>query len=243
MSYTWALTLASILIRAEPEAPAPKAKVAAARGRVSLAGARPERPKKKVGVQTEVCGTERLDENLMVDARGGVANAVVALQQAPSGSRAGTPAEVRIDQRRCDFIPHVVVVEQGGKVAFGNSDPLLHNVRVLGAAESMNQVPPPQATIHKVFKTPGPHRIRCDFHGWMSAWVFVTQHPFAALTDAAGRFQIEGLPPGRHPVKVWHEKLGELEGVVETGKGAELRYPGEAAQRPDAPSVEPGEWD
>ena len=49
---------------------------------------------------------------------------------------------------------------------------------------------------------------RCDVHGWMSAYVNVVAHPFFAVTNDAGGFEIKGLPPGAYTIELWHERLG-----------------------------------
>jgi len=33
----------------------------------------------------------------------------------------------------------------------------------------------------------------------------VVQHPYFAVTDAAGRFRLDDVPPGRYRVYAWHE--------------------------------------
>jgi len=43
----------------------------------------------------------------------------------------------------------------------------------------------------------------------MAAWVFALDHPFFAVTDERGRFEIKGLPPGEYTLEAWHEELGE----------------------------------
>ena len=42
-------------------------------------------------------------------------------------------------------------------------------------------------------------------HPWMTAHMLVTNHGFAAVTDAEGRFVIRGVPVGTYPIKMWHE--------------------------------------
>ena len=39
----------------------------------------------------------------------------------------------------------------------------------------------------------------------MSAYVFVANHPFVALTKDNGEFTIEGIPIGTYRIKMWHE--------------------------------------
>jgi hypothetical protein len=43
---------------------------------------------------------------------------------------------------------------------------------------------------------------------WMSAFVHVIPHPFFAVTDDRGAFEIRDLPPGEYELEAWHEKLG-----------------------------------
>jgi hypothetical protein len=49
---------------------------------------------------------------------------------------------------------------------------------------------------------------KCDVHGWMNAYAGVVDHPYFAVTDGSGRFELKGLPPGTYTVEAWHEKLG-----------------------------------
>ena len=42
----------------------------------------------------------------------------------------------------------------------------------------------------------------------MNAYVNVVSHPFFAVTNGDGTFEIKGLPPGTYTVELWHEQLG-----------------------------------
>ena len=57
-------------------------------------------------------------------------------------------------------------------------------------------------------------RLRCDVHPWMAGWLVVVEHPYAAVTDAEGRFTIADVPPGAYTLAVWHERLGRTERPV-----------------------------
>ena len=49
---------------------------------------------------------------------------------------------------------------------------------------------------------------KCDVHGWMNAYVGVLDHPYFAVTDKDGKFELKALPPGTYTIEAWHEKLG-----------------------------------
>jgi hypothetical protein len=40
--------------------------------------------------------------------------------------------------------------------------------------------------------------------GAATAYIAVLPHPWAVLTDAAGRFILSNVPPARHRLHVWH---------------------------------------
>ncbi|MGH7321490.1 MAG: carboxypeptidase-like regulatory domain-containing protein, partial [Candidatus Rokuibacteriota bacterium] len=39
----------------------------------------------------------------------------------------------------------------------------------------------------------------------MTGALVAFDHPFFAVSDAAGRFRIDGVPAGTHTVRLWHE--------------------------------------
>jgi len=139
-----------------------------------------------------------------------VANAVVWLQ---GPAAPAPPATAAMDQQGCEFVPHVILVSKGSTVTIGNSDPVLHNVRIFREADMLMhewQQPAPQPNaISWRFDEAGRFLIRCGVHAWMSAWVIVADHPHYALSDAEGDFAIPEVPPGAYTLQVWHEALGE----------------------------------
>ena len=62
-------------------------------------------------------------------------------------------------------------------------------------------------------------RWKCDVHAWMSGFVGVSRNPYFAVSDAAGAFRIENLPPGHYSLAAWHEKFGEKEFEVSVEPG------------------------
>jgi galactose mutarotase-like enzyme len=51
-------------------------------------------------------------------------------------------------------------------------------------------------------------RIKCDVHGWMTAYAGVLNHPYFAVTANGGAFELKNLPAGTYTIEAWHEKLG-----------------------------------
>ena len=45
---------------------------------------------------------------------------------------------------------------------------------------------------------------------WMAAYIAVLPHAWAALSDEAGKFTINGVPKGTYKLYAWHEVLGTL---------------------------------
>jgi plastocyanin len=160
--------------------------------------------------------------SLVVSDDKSVANAFVyvkdGLDPAYTFDVPATPAE--LDQKGCLYSPRVLGVRVGQAIEIVNSDPTLHNVHALPMNNrEFNHGQPKQfSKLSEVFTTPEVMvRFKCDVHSWMSAWVGVVDHPFFAVTDAAGAFKLPGLPPGSYTVEVWHEKLGRKTTQVTIG--------------------------
>jgi len=114
-----------------------------------------------------------------------------------------------LDQRGCKYVPHVLGVQVNQQFNVLNSDPTAHNVNADAKQnEKFNQGQSPGAApIVKQFKraeTVIP--VKCNQHPWMRAYVGVLQHPFFAVTDKDGKFEIKGVPAGTYTVVAWHEK-------------------------------------
>ena len=195
-------------------ASAPAAKLEARAGvfgKVSLSGPIPKLAARPVNADAAVCGrTDRPSPSLVLSKNKGLANAVVWLEGAKGLAPPKGP--FRLDQRNCLFAPYVQIVPRGAPVVFGNSDAVLHNVHAAtaGSALIFNKVIPIKGqTFTETFPEPGLVRVKCDIHTWMTAWLFVADTPYAAVTDAEGRYAFHGVPPGTYPLHAWHELLGE----------------------------------
>jgi plastocyanin len=144
-----------------------------------------------------------------VMARGrGVRNAVVFVDGVKAGTAPRQPLVV--DQRRRTFVPHVTAVMLGTTVLFPNHDTVFHNVFSYREGKRFDLGLYPVGSTHRVhFDRPGLVKIYCNIHSTMSAFIWVLENPYFALTDDTGAYRIAGIPAGSYTVRVWHEKLGE----------------------------------
>jgi hypothetical protein len=134
-------------------------------------------------------------------------NAVVYIDRIPGKTFPPPPAPIPLDQVNLTFVPHVLPVLVGTKVAFPNSDDIRHNVFSPTAWSKFNLGTYPKSTTkYYVFDKPGTVTLLCNVHAEMSAYVVVTETPYFAVTDKAGNFVLKNVPAGKYVLKVWHEK-------------------------------------
>jgi hypothetical protein len=126
--------------------------------------------------------------------------------------------KVELDQPHCAFQPHVQVVypeDNKGKstgqkfTVVNNSKDINHNTKWSGGQKnsSGNQNIPPGKTISlDLHPDRVPVEFQCDFHKWMNAYAWVFDHPYAAVTDKDGKFEIKNVPAGvKLQIVAWHE--------------------------------------
>ncbi len=152
-------------------------------------------------------------------------NVVVYLRDAKPQSV--TPTRTAIRQRDETFTPRVVAVTVGSEVEFPNDDPIYHNVFSLSRVRSFNLGRYPRGETRRVrFDRPGVVKVFCEIHSHMSATVMVFDHPWFAVPDDAGRFELPSLPPGDRQITAWHERLGDttVQVRVESGRTVETDF-------------------
>jgi plastocyanin len=151
------------------------------------------------------------NEALVLGAGNTMANVMVRVKGPVKGNFPAPAAPVVIDQKGCQYIPHVIGVRVGQTLKLRNSDGLLHNVHALPKVNTpFNLAMPANRTEAdtKFGKEEGMFHVKCDVHPWMSAYVGVFSNPFFAVSGKDGKFKIAGLPPGTYDLEAWHEKLG-----------------------------------
>jgi plastocyanin len=166
----------------------------------------------RVDIQRVVTGPERRPgvadlespgQREMPDTR----RAIVYLETAPAAAlEAREPGRARMDQRNETFIPHVLAVDVGTLVDFPNNDSTYHNVFSLSRPKRFDLGRYARGRSKSVrFDRPGIVRVFCDIHSHMNAFILVFAHRYFAVTDAAGRYHIDNVPPGTYTLSAWFD--------------------------------------
>jgi hypothetical protein len=157
--------------------------------------------------------------HFVVSPEGGLANVLVYVQNARSGTALFEPPV--LDQIGCMFEPYVLGVVAGQKFRIRNSDPELHNIHAtpkVNGEFNIAQASRGQVNILSFPKAELFVRIKCDIHPWMFAYVNVLPHPYFFITGTNGVFGLPaGLPAGDYTVSAVHLKAGELTQQVRIG--------------------------
>jgi len=203
-------------------APVASADAATIMGVARLEGSAPKMPNLAMGADS-VCqaahSTPVAAQEVVASATGELANVLVWVKGVP-GSYPAPATAVVLDQKGCQYWPHVNAIQVGQTLEIKNSDPTLHNVHALAKVnKEFNEGQPVQGMVSKkVFTKPEEViKFKCDVHGWMSSWMAVLNHPFHAVSDASGAFSIGNLPPGTYTLVAWHEKYGKQEQSITVG--------------------------
>lgn len=114
---------------------------------------------------------------------------------------------LRMLQKDKRFVPHVLAIQVGATVDFPNLDPIFHNAFSNFSGQPFDVgLYAPGTSRSVTFRHPGVVRVFCNIHSTMSAIIMVLRSPWFAVTDAAGRFRINGAPAGDYRLRVFHER-------------------------------------
>ncbi|WP_434574216.1 methylamine utilization protein [Pseudomonas sp. Z3-8] len=139
-------------------------------------------------------------------------DAVVTLQ-GPIGAPLAPPS-ANMDQRNQQFAPHVLAVHTGTPIKFPNSDNIRHQVYSFSPAKRFElrlyEGTPSEPVL---FDKPGVVVLGCNIHDRMLGYVFVTDDPRFAVSDAQGNVVLNDLPVGEYRVTLWHPRLKGMQPI------------------------------
>lgn len=196
-------------------------------GMVIFEGEMPPPKRMLINYDHEFCGKEPRSSPVLEihPANKGIKNTVVSIENIPEGkSFDASGIHPILDQQRCTFIPHVLVITIGTIVDILNGDNLMHNVHARCIKNSpFNEGITFKQRLSKRFDFEETVKISCDVHKWMSAWIVVRENPYFALTDENGHFAIEDVPPGTYKLQAWHESLATITKEINLNPNEELK--------------------
>jgi plastocyanin len=180
-------------------------------GVVKFKGTAPAPKKLEITKDKEVCAKSAKTDPSLIVSGGNLVNAVVSITDIKKGKKM-EPQKVTMDQNGCEYKPHVLAMTAGSSVDILNPDGILHNIHSYSKANSPFNLAQPKfkKTISVKIDKPEAINLKCDVHGWMSAWIFVAPNPYFSVTDNSGSFKLTDVPAGTYNVEVWHETLGKV---------------------------------
>jgi len=169
------------------------------------------------------CGEDHASERIVYDeATLGLGNCLVYLKSIAAGkdwpeSMKSEDRTFLLDQKGCKYIPHVSWFRTGTQLVIGNDDKAEHNIhgyRNTMSDTQFNVSSEPGSKKDNIeqayLEKPATYIVKCDIHPWMSAYAFVVEHPYYALTSATdkpGEFVLENVPEGEYVLVIWKEGM------------------------------------
>lgn len=195
------------------------------KGRFVYDGDQPQTIKLNPTKDQVVCGKhELINESLVVNPDNkGIQNVVIFLYAKKGDippiheSYAATAEDkVTLDNEFCRFNNHVTIMRTSQTLLVRNLDAVGHNTKIdLKSNPAINPILPANGELEQQFKkaerTPVP--VSCSIHPWMIGYLLIQEHPYFAVTDENGDFEIKHLPTGNWSFYVWQEKCKAVQEV------------------------------
>jgi hypothetical protein len=176
-------------------------------------------------LEKKTCGSSQQAMMYVLSSSNEVKNAFVIVEGIKEG-KAAPKKDIIINNNKCRFEPLVSISFVKSKYEIKNSDPILHNTNLgkevsKGVRQTVYNLALPfkDQVIKKPNRSAGLINIKCDAHPWMRAYVYSSRHPYVAITDASGNFEIKDLPPGKYKIRVWHEGFEDVVEEIEVKAG------------------------
>jgi hypothetical protein len=132
--------------------------------------------------------------------------------------------EVEFDQKKCIVLSHVLGMRSTQKLKVLNSDTVGHNTSIKAFGFDTIIAAGSSSIVDSVKAIKEPAGTSCAIHPWMSAYIMATPHPYIAVTDEKGEFEIKNIPAGVDlEFRIWQEQVKYVPGG--TVGGAPVTWP------------------
>lgn len=200
----------------------------------------PKLPPLDVTKDKEICtlgGKKKMpDESFVVGKDGGLKDVIVFLVPEKGKPVKVHPSydatakdTVEMDNKGCQFVPHVALVRVGQTLVIGNTDPTGHNSQFnfpenkktenpLIAPKGSYTIKANELTKREIRAQP----VSCAIHPWMTGFILIQDHPYMATSDEEGNVEIKNIPAGKHKFQFFQQNVGYVpsNGKLKTTKGA-----------------------
>lgn len=165
-------------------------------------------------------------------------NAVITLKGPPGKSAVALKADM--DQRDQEFVPRVLAVHSNTEVKFPNSDNIRHQVYSFSPAKRFElRLYSGTPSDPLLFDKPGVVVLGCNIHDWMVGYIYVTDEPWFAVSDANGVVKFEDMSAGHYSATLWHPKTIDMQ----PASGGDFDVPAAGLSKDFKLEVEPGDDD
>lgn len=195
------------------------------KGTVKFEGAAPK-PTRIDMSQDPLCvkahSTPVTTEDFVVGSDGGLANVVVYVSDGLTSHNFQPPAQPAVlEQKGCQYKPHVLAMQAGQKLDVVNSDETTHNIHPTpNNNREWNMTQPHGMPLEQTFaREEISIPVKCNVHPWMKGYIAVLKHPYFAVSDKNGNFEIKDLPPGTYTITAWQEKMPPQSQKITVGAG------------------------
>ena len=166
--------------------------------------------------------TPATTEDVVVGANNGLANVIIYVADGLGDRTFEPPPQAAvIEQKGCQYKPHVVALQVNQKLDVVNDDDTTHNIHPMpNNNREWNKTQPHGMPVEESFaREEIAIPVKCNVHPWMRGYIAVFKNPYFVVTDKDGSFDLKDLPPGTYTIKAWHEKFGTLSQKVTVGAG------------------------
>jgi hypothetical protein len=186
------------------------------KGQAVWKGSVPQLPPLKVFADLDACGTHVPSPALRIDpATKGLQEVLVYLERVDRGKSPAAAYPLRMGKsathptgRVCQFEQQMIPFVRTAEVALMNFEVVLHNPHLFNDKQSLFNIAMPTANREMAATLVRARgiglRLQCDVHVHMNAWAAAFDHPYFAVTDEQGRFEIAGIPAGSYTLVAWH---------------------------------------
>ena len=170
-----------------------------------------------------------MSDEVVTGPNGALKNAIVYISEGIGNHSFDPPTIPAVfEQKACTYNPRILGMRARQTLRLINSDPTTHNIHPVpqNNREWNLSQPPGSSPIEESFAREEIIPVKCNVHPWMKGYIAVFKHPYFAITNKDGMFELKNVPRGEYTSEAWHEKYGVLTQKVtlETNQAKTLEF-------------------